>query len=152
MNTTIIAWALASAAPESQPPFEVADVEVSFREQTTTIIGYDSDGSVAAKISLWTDDHDRARLTAAFSDGLYLVAISDGDGATVDSPDAAEVARRVAAMDTSLESITDTDVMLCAGSVLAAVGGCTLGGPWGCMGTIGLAGATCGPLFAEAIQ
>jgi hypothetical protein len=149
-----IALALALAPNTTLPPtsFDVADAEVVARDNSTHLLAYDAEGEISAEIVVWTDTDDRTRVDVMFPDGLYLSATTDGESITVETDDAAEVAARVAIIEEGLASISDVEVMKCAGSVLVAVGGCGWGGPWTCMGAAAFAGIHCGPLIAEALE
>ncbi len=149
-----IALALALAPDTTIPPtsFDVADAEVVARDNSTHLLAYDAEGEVSAEIVLWTDTDDRTRVDVMFLDGLYLSVTTDGESITIETDDAAEVAARVAIIEEGLASITDLDVMKCAGSVIVAVGGCGWGGPLACMGAAAFAGINCGPLIAEVLE
>jgi hypothetical protein len=152
VHTTALALALAPDPTIPPISFDVADVEVVARDNSTHLLAYDADGEVAAEIVVTTEADDRTRLDVMFPDGLYLTAVAEGESITVETDDAAEVAARVAIVEESLASITDVDVMKCAGSVIVAVGGCGWGGPLACMGAVAFAGINCGPLIAEVAE
>lgn len=157
INTTILALALALAPtiPTDRTPFDVSDAEFVTGDDSAHLLAYDSDGEVSAEIVLWYDDDDRTRLDVMFADGLYQSTTIDGENVTTETDDAAEVAERLAVLETSLPSLADIEpetAAYCAASLIGVAGACGAARPLLCISVSLTAGLNCGNLLEEALE
>lgn len=150
--TMVLATAPSLPTDRAPPSFDVADIDVETSDASTSLIAYGSDGEVAAEIVVWIDSDNRRRLDANFADGLYLTAVRDGGQVSVESNDSAEVADRVAVLETVLPQVTEQEVMECALGIIGLAGGCGFGGALGCMGGAAGFAMTCGKTLVEELQ
>jgi hypothetical protein len=149
-----LSWAFAVAPDPSTPArsFDVADVELQQTDDAAQLTAYDPDGEVIGEIVLWADSTGQPMLAATFPDGLYMFVSVDGEHATVDTEDAAEVGARVdaimAAIPDGATSASGQDVAECLGYGGLVIAGCLVH-PVICAGEMYFAACHCLPKFVD---
>lgn len=117
MLTAIPILAILAAPPVSddiRAPNEPVEVEVIQGPDSTHVLAYDAAGEVAAELVIWSSEPGEIRFDATYPDGLYMSAVANSDGYTVDTEDAAEVGRRVKELESVMAQLDPQ----------ASVGGC----------------------------
>lgn len=152
--TTLLSWALAGTPVSStdiQAP-DIAAVEFASSDQVVQITARDSTGEVSAEVFLWSDDAGRLRLDAAWPDGLAVSVVRDGETATVETADPAEVASRMDRLDVAIQQAAAAgDWKDCAAHVGLTVAACGLH-PVLCAGEMYYAACECLPLLVEKFE
>jgi hypothetical protein len=153
-TTTILSWALAGApasTTDSAPPR--ATVEVERTDDTVQITERDLHGEVSAELFMWTDRDGRLRFDATWPDGLYLSVINDGEDATIDTADRAEVATRLELLDAAIQSAsTGKGWVGCVFGVAATAAACAAVHPFWCVGGGLVAACECLPLVVKEFE
>jgi hypothetical protein len=156
LSTISLVVALAPAPatePPAAEPLDVSDAEVVQGDRSAHLLMYDAEGEVSAEVIVWVDEQDRHRFDVAFPDGVYLSATTDGEEVVIDSPDAADVAARVEAIDRFLateQPQAKGSKVWCAGSLLLTAGACAASSLLGCMGGAVVSACVCVEAFTDS--
>jgi hypothetical protein len=122
-TATLLSSVLALAPPNQTSPAD--RVETTYYEHAAEVALYDDKGELEAVLVLHAEPGGPVRLDVDFTDGLYLSAVTNGEDATVDTNDGAEVAERLMRLDAALhENAALPEWLRCGGPAAFAVCEC----------------------------
>jgi hypothetical protein len=139
--------------PTPTTEFDVSDMEVELGEDLMRVATFDAGGDQSAEVTITADGR---QLDVTFADGLYLIARVNERGEIVEleSPDTAEVSRRMALIrDFDLAAIVDPGSTKgeaqCYGGLIGAAGGIIFGNPFVTMAAGFIIACHCLPLVND---
>jgi hypothetical protein len=100
-----LSWALAVAPVPPSESYDVADVDIERTDNTTQLTAYDAEGEVVGEVVVWADSTGQPMLAVTFPDGLYMFVSTDGENATIDTENAAEVTSRIERLDVAIKQV-----------------------------------------------
>jgi hypothetical protein len=125
-TASILSWALAIAPASTPQSFDVAAVELEQAADAAQLTALDSDGEVVGELVVWRDSVGQSMLSVTFSDGLYMFVSVDGEDATIESENAAEVSKRIKQINAAISDTAGAEWVPCAHAAGLAATDCVL--------------------------